>query len=230
VQGKKTGVVNGLAVLERGFYSFGTPLRITASVGPGKDGLINIERESGLSGELHDKGIYLLEGYLRHRYARRFPLSMSAGIAIEQSYYEIDGDSASAAELAALLSAISGIPLRQDIAVTGAVNQLGILQPVGGIHEKINGFYKTCRAKGFAETQGVIVPSANINSVILTDEIIEAVRKNMFHIWTADNIDQVMSLLSGKKPGREKRNGKFEKFSINEEIRVNLQELSELSQ
>jgi predicted ATP-dependent protease len=140
VDGMRIGTINGLAVLERGYYAFGTPLRITAAVSPGKDGLINIERESGLSGELHDKGVLLLEGYLRHRYARRQLLSMTATIAVEQSYYEIDGDSASAAELAALLSAISELPIRQDIAVTGAINQQGVIQPVGGIHEKVQGF------------------------------------------------------------------------------------------
>jgi len=229
VDGKSTGVVNGLAVLERGFYAFGTPLRITVAVGPGKEGLINIERESGLSGELHDKGVFLLEGYLRHRYARRQTLSFTASIAVEQSYYEIDGDSASTAELAALLSAIAEIPLRQDVAVTGAVNQQGIIQPVGGIQEKVQGFFQACEARGFTGRQGVVVPSRNIRSVILPDKIMKAVECSKFHIWAAENIDEVMTLLTGWNAGREKRNGKFENHSINERIRRGLAELADLS-
>jgi predicted ATP-dependent protease len=229
VDGRNTGVVNGLAVLERGFYAFGTPLRITVAVGPGKDGVINIERESGLSGELHDKGIFLLEGYLRHRYARRQPLSLTASIAVEQSYYEIDGDSASAAELAALLSAIAEIPLRQDVAVTGAVNQQGIILPIGGIFEKVQGFFQACEAKGLTGRQGVIVPAKNIESVILPDEIIEAVKASRFHIWVAETIDEIMSLLTGWNAGKERRNGKFEKHSINERIRRGLTELADYS-
>jgi len=229
VDGKRIGVVNGLAVLERGFYAFGTPLRITVAVGPGKEGLINIERESGLSGELHDKGVFLLEGFLRHRYARRQQLSLTASIAVEQSYYEIDGDSASTAELAALLSAIAEIPLRQDVAVTGAINQQGTIQPVGGIREKVQGFFQACEAKGLTGRQGVIVPARNTGSVILPEKVIKAVEASEFHIWTAENIDEVMSLLTGWNAGREKRNGKFERHSINERIRQGLAELSDLS-
>ncbi len=227
--GKKTAVINGLAVLERGFYSFGIPLRITAAVGPGKEGLINVERESGLSGELHDKGMFLLEGYLRHRYARRQQLSLTASIAVEQSYYEIDGDSASAAELAALLSAIAEIPLRQDVAVTGAVNQQGILQPVGGIHEKVQGFFQACEARGLTGRQGVVIPVKNIGSVILPDKVIKAVKASQFHIWAARDIDELMALLTGWNAGRERRNGKFENHSINEKVRRGLAELADLS-
>ena len=229
VDGKKTGVVNGLAVLERGFYAFGTPLRITVSVGPGKEGLINIERESGLSGELHDKGVFLLEGYLRYRYARRRQLSLTASIAVEQSYYEIDGDSASAAELAALLSAIAEIPVRQDVAVTGAINQQGIIQPVGGIHEKVQGFFQACEAKGLTGRQGVVVPARNAGAVILPDKVIEAVKASRFHIWAAENIDEVMALLTGRNAGKERRGGRFESHSINEAVRRGLAELADLS-
>jgi predicted ATP-dependent protease len=229
VDGKKIGVVNGLAVLERGFYAFGTPLRITVAVGPGKEGLINIERESGLSGELHDKGVFLLEGYLRYRYARRLQLSLTASIAVEQSYYEIDGDSASTAELAALLSAIAEIPVRQDIAVTGAVNQQGIIQPVGGIHEKVQGFFQACEARGLTGRQGVVVPARNAGAVILPDKVIEAVKLGKFHVWAAENIDEVMALLTGRNAGREKRNNKFENHSINEDVRRGLAELADLS-
>ena len=230
VEGSKIGVVNGLAVLERGFYSFGTPLRITVAVGPGKEGVINIEREVGLSGELHDKGVFLLEGYLRHRYARRRQLSMTASIAVEQSFCEIDGDSASVSELAALLSAIADVPVRQDVAITGAINQGGIIQPVGGIHEKIRGFFQVCEARGLTGYQGVIVPAKNSQAVILPEKVIEAVKESKFYVWTAYNIDEVMALLTGKSPGREKRNGRFESGSFNEAVRKGLAELVKLSQ
>ena len=229
VKGERVGSINGLAVLERGYYAFGTPLRITVAVGPGKEGLINIERESGLSGELHDKGVFLLEGYLRHRFARRQQLALTASIAVEQSYYEIDGDSASAAELAAFLSAIAELPLRQDIAVTGAVNQQGLILPVGGIHEKVHGFFQACEAKGFTGTQGVIVPTRNSGAVILPDDVIEAVAAGKFHIWTARTIDEVMTLLTGLPAGTERRNGKFERRSVNEAVRLGLEELAHLS-
>jgi len=230
VDGSKIGVVNGLAVLERGFYSFGMPLRITVAVGPGKEGVINIEREAGLSGELHDKGVFLLEGYLRYRYARRRQLSMTASIAVEQSFYEIDGDSASVSELAALLSAIAEVPVRQDVAVTGAINQQGIIQPVGAVCEKVRGFFQACEARGLTGYQGVIVPARNSQAVILPDRVVEAVRESKFHVWAADNIDEVMSLLTGKKSGQEKRNGKFETDSFNEAARKGLAELTKLSQ
>jgi predicted ATP-dependent protease len=229
VHGYKVGSVNGLAVLERGFYAFGTPLRITVAVSPGKDGLINIERESGLSGELHDKGVFLLEGYLRYRYARRQALALTASIAVEQSYYEIDGDSASAAELAALLSAIAEIPIRQDIAVTGAINQQGVIQPVGGIHEKVQGFFNACEAKGITGRQGVIVPAGNIRAVILPERVIEAVAAGRFHIWTAETIDEVMALLTGMKSGESRSRGRFEHHSVNEKVRRGLEELADLS-
>jgi predicted ATP-dependent protease len=229
VDGAKVGVVNGLAVLERGFYAFGTPLRITVAVSPGKEGLINIERESGLSGELHDKGVLLLEGYLRYRFARRQQIALTASIAVEQSYYEIDGDSASAAELAALLSAISEIPVRQDIAVTGAVNQQGYIQPVGGIGEKVQGFFQACEAKGLTGRQGVVVPAGNVRSVILPDKVIEAVKKGLFHIWAAESIDQVMTLLTNRNAGANRRGDKFEWHSVNECVRRGLLELADLS-
>jgi len=229
VDGMKTAVVNGLAVLERGFYAFGTPMRVTVAVGPGKEGLINIERESGLSGELHDKGVLLLEGYLRHRFARRQQISLTASIAVEQSYYEIDGDSASLAELVALLSAISEIPVRQDIAVTGAVNQHGSIQPVGGIYEKVQGFFKACEAKGLTGRQGVVVPARNSGAVILSDKVCTAVKNGRFHIWAAEDIDEVMTLLTGRKAGVQRRGKRFDYNSVNESVRRGLVELSDLS-
>ncbi|HKL58674.1 MAG TPA: AAA family ATPase, partial [Sphaerochaeta sp.] len=174
--GSKIGVVNGLAVMDRGASSFGTPTVITASVAPGSEGIVNIEHEAGLSGEIHDKGLLILEGYLRKHYARTFPLSIYAGIAFEQSYAEIDGDSASSSELYALLSAIGELPVRQDIAVTGSVNQMGMIQPVGGINEKIEGFYRTCLTTGLSGKQGVIIPIQNVRNLIISYEVLEAIR------------------------------------------------------
>ena len=229
VSGKRVGVSNGLAVLEQASICYGIPLQISVAVGPGKDGLINIERESGLSGELHDKGIFLLEGYLRKRFSRHQSLSLTASIAVEQSCVEIDGDSASAAELAALLSAIADLPIRQDVAITGSVNQQGLLLAVGGIKQKIQGFFLACKAKGLTGNQGVVLPISNINSIMLTDSIAEAVREGQFHLWAAYNMDEVMTLLTDIKAGTEQRNGRFERNSVNEQIRRSLQELTTIS-
>jgi len=229
VSGSKIGVVNGLGILERGIFSSGEPLRISAAVGPGKEGVINIEREVGLSGRLHDKGVFLLEGYLRYRYARRRQLSMTASIAFDQSSNEIEGDSASVSELAALLSAIADVPVRQDVAVTGAVNQQGLVQSIGGVHEKVQGFFHVCVAKGLSGQQGVIIPAGNLQAAIFSDRVIEAVMESKFHIWAANDIDEVMSLLTEKSAGREMRNGKFEPGSFNEEVRRGLAELAKLS-
>lgn len=229
VDGAKVGTVNGLAVLERGAYSFGIPLRITATVSPGKEGLINIEREAGLSGALHDKGVLLMEGYLRRRFARRHSLSLTGSLAVEQSYYDIDGDSASAAELAALLSSIAELPVRQDVAVTGAVNQQGDVQPVGGIQKKIQGFFSVCEGRGLTGQQGVIIPAGSVNSVILQDHVIAAIRAGQFHVWAAKNIDEVMTLLTGLNAGRERRSDRFEGSSVNGRIKKGLLELARSS-
>lgn len=229
VNGSKVGTVNGLAVLEQEPYTFGIPMRITVAVSPGKEGLINIESESGLSGELHDKGMYLLEGYLRYRFARYHNISLTASIAVEQSYSEIDGDSASAAELVALLSAIAEISVRQDVAVTGSVNQRGAIQAVGGISKKIQGFYNVCEAKGLTGNQGVVIPYANMNNVILQGDVIDALKKELFHIWVAQDINEIMTLLTGMNAGRIRRNNRFTSRSINEAIRRGLVSLSDLS-
>ena len=195
LSGTKVGVVNGLAVMDRGLVGFGTPAVISVSVAPGNEGIVNIEHEAGLSGEIHDKGLLILEGYLRNKYAKSFPLSIYAGICFEQSYAEVDGDSASSSELIALLSAIGDLPVRQEIAVTGSVNQMGEIQPVGGINEKVTGFFEICRFTGLTGKQGVIIPSKNINSLILPDEVCEAVKSKMFHIYPVDNIDNCMEIL-----------------------------------
>jgi len=215
VEGEAMGTINGLAILERGSeFSFGCPMRITASVGAGKEGIINIEREAGLSGEIHSKGMLILEGYLRNRYSRDLPLSLFASICVEQNYYEIEGDSASSAELYALLSAIGQIPLRQDLAVTGSVNQFGRIQPVGGVTDKIEGFYRICKIKGFTGTQGVLIPRQNVDNLVLSAEVLEAVKKGIFHIYPVENIDRGMELLTGLEAGSPEWKGKLAKESI----------------
>ncbi len=195
VDGKKCGQINGLAVYQYGGFAFGKPSRITASIGAGQDGIIHIERQVKLSGPIHDKGVLILSGYLRSLFARDKPLSLSASITFEQAYEGIEGDSASLAELLVLLSALSGVPLLQSIAVTGSVNQHGVVQPVGGINHKIEGFFKTCKMKGLTGRQGVLIPKANIRHLCLDDEVIEAVRKGEFHIWAVETVPEAISLL-----------------------------------
>lgn len=229
LDGKKVGMVNALAVLDRGEYSFGIPAVITATVAPGNEGIVNIEHEAGLSGEIHDKGLLILEGYLRKMYARNFPLSIYSGICFEQSYAEIDGDSASSSELYALLSAIGDVPIRQDIAVTGSVNQMGELQPVGGINEKIMGFYALCERRGLTGHQGVIIPDKNIENLVLPDSIIEAVRDRKFHIYPARTINEGMQILSHRQAGERNSKGLFPVHSINRLIENRLKHLYEIS-
>lgn len=230
LKGERVGVVNGLAVMDRGLSSFGTPTVISATVAPGTEGIVNIEHEAGLSGNIHDKGLLILEGYLRHRYARTFPLSLYAGICFEQSYGEVDGDSASSAELYALLSAIGDIPIRQDLAVTGSVNQMGELQPVGGINEKIQGFYNACLTLGLTGTQGVIIPAQNLSSVILPYQVEKAIDEGKFHLYAISSIDEGMELLSGLKGGERDKKGFFPLKSFHRIVEEELKELYRNSQ
>ena len=225
LSGKKTGIANGLAVIDRGLSSFGSPAVISATCAPGNEGLVNIEHEAGLSGGIHDKGLLILEGYLRHRYAKTFPLSLYAGICFEQSYAEVDGDSASGAELFALLSAIGSIPIRQDIAITGSVNQMGHIQPVGGINEKIEGFYKACLSTTLTGEQGVVIPEKNIQSLILPYEIEDAIKRGVFHIWAIESVDDGMELLSGMESGERNAKGQFPPNTINRMIEDGLRKL-----
>lgn len=227
VDGMKTGVVNGLAVMDRGLASFGTPAVISATVAPGSEGIVNIEHEAGLSGEIHDKGLLILEGYLRKVYAMNFPLSIYAGICFEQNYSEIDGDSASSSELYALLSAIGEIPVRQDIAVTGSVNQMGLLQPVGGINEKITGFYHTCLTCTLTGRQGVIIPVQNIRNLILPEEVEDAIKKGLFHIYAVSDIEEGMEIMTGLPSGKRNAKGVFPPGSFNRLIEDRLKKLFE---
>lgn len=225
LSGTKVGVVNGLAVMDRGSASFGTPTVITATVAPGNEGIVNIEHEAGLSGEIHDKGLLILQGYLRKHYARNFPLSIYAGIAFEQNYSEIDGDSASSSELYALLSAIGELPIRQDIAVTGSVNQMGIVQPVGGINEKIEGFYRTCKMTGLTGKQAVIIPFQNTRNLILPYEVLDCMKRGKFHIYPVKTIDEGMQILTDRLSGQRNEKGNFPPNTFNAAIEERLRRM-----
>ncbi|MFZ0658907.1 MAG: Lon-insertion domain-containing protein, partial [Candidatus Binataceae bacterium] len=201
ITGKAVGQINGLAVIDVGGYAFGRPSRVTATVALGQAGLINIEREARLSGSTHDKGIMILSGFLRARFGQAHPLAMTASIAFEQSYSGIDGDSASSTELYALLSALSGVPIRQDLAVTGSVDQHGHVQAIGGANEKIEGYYRVCKAIGMSGTQGVMVPKTNVDNLMLEPETVAAVERGEFHIYAIDTIDHGIELLTGVRAG-----------------------------
>jgi predicted ATP-dependent protease len=201
LDGRAAGQINGLAVLDVGGYSFGRPSRVTATVALGQAGVINIEREARLSGSTHDKGIMILSGFLRERFGQRVPVAMTASICFEQSYSGIDGDSASSTELYALLSALSGVPIRQDLAVTGSVDQYGHVQAIGGVNEKIEGFFRVCEAVGLTGRQGVLAPRSNLRNLMLDKQTIEAVRQGRFHIYPVDTIDQGIEILTGVSAG-----------------------------
>lgn len=215
-EGSVVGQVNGLSVYDLGEYSFGRPTRITARTSMGRAGIINIEREADLSGKTHNKGVLILSGYLRSKYAQNKPLTISASICFEQSYSGVDGDSASSSEVYALISSIANLPLRQDIAVTGSINQKGEIQPIGGVNQKIEGFYDVCKAKGVTGKQGVMIPYTNIPNLMLREDTVEAIKENKFHLYPVKTIDQGIELLTGKKAGQKQKNGKFEKNSIND--------------
>jgi ATP-dependent Lon protease len=198
-----------------GEHEFGKPSRITAKTAMGRGGIINIERESDLSGPTHNKGVLILTGYLRAMFAHNKPLVLSASIAFEQSYSGVDGDSASSTEIYALLSSLSGIPLRQDIAVTGSVNQHGEVQPIGGVNLKIEGFFNVCKARGLTGRQGVMIPASNGNDLMLRHEVVDAVRAGKFHIYAISTVDEGIAILTGKKAGRRLANGRFESGTVN---------------
>lgn len=224
--GQIVGTVNGLAVHDRGYYSFGLPTVVSARVAPGNEGIVNIEREVGLSGEIHDKWVMIMEGYLRKKYADSFPLSMYAGLCFEQSYSEIEGDSASAAEVFALLSAVAEVPLNQSMAVTGSINQMGEIQPVGGISEKIEGFFTMCKVFGLTGSQGVLIPIHNIPNVMLGAEASRAVEEGQFHVYPIRTVDEGLELLSGKTAGERNAKGFFPKDSFNALIEHRLKEMA----
>ncbi|HEX9879116.1 MAG TPA: Lon-insertion domain-containing protein, partial [Candidatus Binatia bacterium] len=221
IEGKKVGQVNSLAVLDVGGYTFGRPCRVTASVGMGQSGIINIERESHLSGNIHDKGMLILAGYLRNRYGQDKPLALSASLCFEQSYSGVEGDSASCAELYALISRLSNIPLRQDVGVTGSVNQWGDVQAVGAVNEKIEGFFDICRAKGLTGCQGVMIPASNVRNLVLREDVVQAVGEGQFHLYPVESIDDGLAILTGIRVGSAEEEG-----TVNQVADTRLRELA----
>ena len=225
--GAKVGQINGLAVYSLGDYMFGKPSRITASTSMGRAGIINIERESDMSGSTHNKGILILGGYLREKYAQDKPLTVSASIAFEQSYGGVDGDSASSTEIYALLSSLSDVPIMQNIAVTGSVNQKGEVQPIGGVNQKIEGFFDCCSKKGLTGNQGVMIPESNVKDLMLRKDVVDAVKKKKFTVYAVKTIDEGIEILTGKKAGAAKEDGTYPKNSINYLVNERLKNLAE---
>jgi len=213
-EGSVVGQINGLSVISLGDHTFGRPSRITARTWLGQAGMVNVEREVKLSGPIHDKGVLILTGYLGGMFAHSHPLSLSASICFEQNYEGVEGDSASSTELYALLSALSGIPLRQGIAVTGSVNQRGKIQPIGGVNHKIEGFYAVCKAKGLTGEQGVLIPKSNERHLMLKEEVVEAIAAGRFHVWSIETIEQGIELLTGVPAGQADKNGRFRKDTV----------------
>jgi predicted ATP-dependent protease len=227
-EGEAIGKVNGLTVLEIGDSLFGTPARISSTVYAGANGVVDIEREVELGRPIHSKGVMLLTGYLGHKYAQWFPLTLSANIAIEQSYGQIDGDSASLAELVALISALTLIPVKQELAVTGSINQYGQVQSVGGVNEKIEGFYKLCAHRGLTGNQGVVIPKSNQINLMLEKEVIQSVKQGRFHIYTVETVDQALSVLMGREVGVLSSRGRYPKGSINSLAVNRLQQIAHI--
>ena len=226
-EGEVVGQVNGLSVYSLGDISFGKPSRITSKTFLGRGGVINIERESQLSGPIHNKGVMILSGYLGWKYAQDKPLSLSASLCFEQSYEGVEGDSASSAELYAILSSLSDIPTKQNIAVTGSVNQKGEIQPIGGVNQKIEGFFRICQAKGLSGDQGVLIPHQNLRNLMLREEVVEAVRQGQFHIYSARTIDEGIEVLTGVSAGKKRKGSTYPRRTINYLVDKRLGEMAE---
>lgn len=207
--GYEVGVINGLTVMTIGDYTFGKPARITAATYMGKNGIVNVERETKMSGPSHSKGVLILSGYLGETFAQDFPLSLTASLCFEQLYNGVDGDSASSTELYAMLSSLSGMPINQSIAVTGSVNQKGFIQPIGGVNEKIEGFYQVCKKRGLDGSHGVIIPIQNVRNLHLSDEVINSVKEGNFHVYAISTIDEGIEILTGVPAGKKNKDGKF---------------------
>lgn len=226
VSGEVVGQVNGLSIYTLGDISFGKPSRITAKTFLGRAGIINIERESQLSGPLHNKGVMILSGYLGWKYAQDKPLSLSASLCFEQSYEGVEGDSASSAELYAILSSLSGASIKQGLAVTGSVNQKGEIQPIGGVNQKIEGFFRVCQAKGLSGDQGVLIPEQNLRNLMLREEVIDAVKEGRFHIYSARTIDEGIEIVTGMRAGLRQKNGIYPEGTINFLVDRRLEEMA----
>lgn len=227
--GEKVGQINGLTIMMNGDLSFGHAVRVTANTFIGKSGVINIEREVSMSGNTHSKGVYILSAYIGEKYAQDNPLSLTASICFEQLYNGVDGDSASSTELYAILSSLSGIPIKQSLAVTGSVNQKGEIQPVGGVTDKIEGFFRVCKSKGLNGENGVIIPIQNVKNLNLSDEIIKAVEDGKFHIYPISSIDEGIEVLTGMKSGKLLETGEYEKNSINYLVQKKLRKYAQCS-
>jgi len=221
-KGWVVGQVNGLSVYNLGDYMFGRPSRITARTSLGNSGVINIEREADMSGKTHDKGVLILAGYLHGKYGSEHPIVMNASLCFEQSYGGVDGDSASSTELYAILSSLAELPLRQDIAVTGSINQKGEIQPIGGVNEKIEGFYRVCESRGLKGTEGVIIPHQNVGDLMLDEDVVEAVRKGRFHIYPVKSVDEGITILTGVPAGKKLKSGRYSKGSVNDLVQERL--------
>jgi len=227
VTGAKVGQVNGLSVVDMGDISFGQPSRITASIALGREGLMDIEREARMGGPIHTKGVLILSGYLAEKFAQDKPLSVTARLVFEQSYGGVEGDSASSTELYALLSSLSDLPIKQGIAVTGSVNQKGEVQAIGGVNDKIEGFFEVCKAKGLTGEQGVMIPETNVPNLMLKDAVVDAVRQGQFHVWPVRSIDEGIELLTGVAAGARQEDGSFPEGTVSSQVDRRLRELAE---
>ena len=225
--GTQVGQVNGLSVISLGDFDFGQPSRITASLGLGRRGIIDIERESRMGGQTHTKGVMIISGYLENKYAHDKPLSLSCRLVFEQSYGGVDGDSASSTELYAILSALSELPIKQNLAITGSVNQKGEVQAIGGVNEKIEGFYKTCKVKGLKGDEGVMIPRSNVQHLMLNEEVVEAVRRGRFHIYPVGTIDEGIEILTGVNAGQLKTDGTYDPGTVNYKVNKRLAEMTQ---
>lgn len=223
-EGCKVGQINGLAVMDTGNYTFGKPTRITATTYLGKSGIVNIEKEADMSGNIHNKGVQVITGYLGQTYAQEFPLTLSCRICFEQNYSGIDGDSASSTELYAILSSLSNAPINQELAVTGSVNQRGEIQPIGGVTYKIEGFFDICQKRGLTGNQGVIIPCQNVKDLVLKEEVIEAVKNKKFHIYPISTIEEGIEILTGIPAGKKSAKGKYAQNTIHGKVIKKLKE------
>jgi predicted ATP-dependent protease len=213
--GMVAGQVNGMAVLDLGDYAFGKPSRVTARTFMGDEGVVNIEREVKMSGKIHNKALMILSSFLGQRFGQGFPLTLSASVCFEQLYDEIEGDSATCTEVYALLSSISGVPINQGFAVTGSMNQMGEVQPIGGVNEKIEGFFDVCSAKGLTGAQGVVIPRRNVRNLMPKKEVRDAVRKGLFSIYAIDTVDEGLEILTGTAVGERGPDGRYPEGTIN---------------
>ena len=228
--GLEIGQINGLAVLDMGDYAFGTPSRITATTYVGKSGIVNIEKEARMSGQTHDKGVQIITGFLGQTYAQKFPMSLSCRVCFEQNYSGIDGDSASSTELYCIISSLSELPIRQDLAVTGSVNQKGEIQAIGGVTHKIEGFFDLCKKRGLTGNQGVLIPVSNIKDLVLNDEVVTAVKDGIFHIYPITHINEGIELLMQYPAGKKNEQGEFPKDSVHGKVYTKLKAFAKASQ